>query len=177
MKTSVVVFGSSRTQPGDPNYDLAQELGRALARRGAEVRCGGYAGVMGAVAEGVKGAGGRVVGCTLDWFDDTRRPNPHLDEVVPSPNLAARIERLLEGTGAAIALPGGVGTLSEVFWLWTLLMHGKGMNRRLILMGQPWRDLLDTLSRRFEVDATIRALAHLAATAEQAADLACGEPA
>jgi predicted Rossmann-fold nucleotide-binding protein len=131
---------------------------------------------MGALAEGVKGAGGRVVGCTLDWFDGTRSPSPHLDEVVPSPSLAARIERLLEGTSAAVALPGGVGTLSEVFWLWTLLMHGKGMNRRLILMGEPWRDLLDTLSRSFEVDATIRAIVHLAATAEQAADLACGEP-
>jgi hypothetical protein len=56
-------------------------------------------------------------------------------------------------------------------------MHGKGMNRRLILMGEPWRDLLDTLSRSFEVDATIRAIVHLAATAEQAADLACREPA
>jgi len=177
MKTSVVVFGSSRTPPGDPNYDLARDLGRALARRGAEVRCGGYAGVMGAVAEGAKGAGGRVVGCTLDWFDDTRAPNPHLDEVIPSPNLAGRIERLLEGTNAGIALPGGVGTLSEVFWLWTLLMHGKGMNRKLVLLGEPWRDLLEVLSRRFEVDAPIRALVDLAATAERAADLACGGPA
>jgi len=67
--------------------------------------------------------------------------------------------------------------LSEVFWLWTLLMHGKGMNRKLILMGEPWRDLLEVLSRRFEVDAPIRALADLAATAERAADLACGGPA
>ena len=177
MRTSVVVFGSSRTPPGDPNFDLAHELGRALARRGAEIRCGGYAGVMGALAEGAKGAGGRVVGCTLDWFDDTRTPNPHLDEVVSSPNLASRIERLLEGTSAAIALPGGVGTLNEAFWLWTLLMHGKGMNRRLILLGEPWRDLLELLSRRFEVDAPIRALVHLATTADQAADLACGAPA
>jgi len=94
--------------------------------------------------------------------------------VVSSPDLKTRIERLLEGTSAAIALPGGVGTLNEVFWLWTLLMHGKGMKRKLILLGEPWRDLLELLSRRFEVDAPIRALVHQAATVEQAADLACG---
>jgi len=174
MKTSVAVFGSSRTPPGDPNYDLARELGRALGRRGAEVRCGGYAGVMGALAEGVKDVRGRVVGCTLDWFADTRAPNPLLDDVVSAPDLSTRIERLLEGTRAAIALPGGIGTLNEVFWLWTLLMHGKGMNRRLILLGDSWRDLLELLSRRFEVDAPIRALVHAVTTVDQAVDLACG---
>ena len=115
-----------------------------------------------------------MVGCTLDWFADTRAPNPLLDDVVSAPDLSTRIERLLEGTRAAIALPGGIGTLNEVFWLWTLLMHGKGMNRRLILLGDSWRDLLELLSRRFEVDAPIRALVHAVTTVDQAVDLACG---
>ncbi len=59
---SVAVFGSSRAAPESPTYNLARELGAALARRGAEVRCGGYAGVMAGVAEGARAAGGRVVG-------------------------------------------------------------------------------------------------------------------
>jgi uncharacterized protein (TIGR00730 family) len=171
---SVVVFGSSRSLPGDPNYRLAHELGMALARRGAEVRCGGYAGVMQGVAEGAKAANGRVVGCTLDWFAGARSPNEHLDEVLPAPDLPTRIEHLLEGTGAAIALPGGIGTLNEVFWLWTLLLHGQGAKRKLILLGAQWLDLMQLLEQRFEADPSIRALVHLAASVDEAADVACG---
>ena len=171
---SVVVFGSSRALPESATCRLARELGMALGRRGAEVRCGGYAGVMQGVAEGAREAKGRVVGCTLDWFADTRVPNEHLDQVLCAPDLATRIELLLEGTAAAIALPGGVGTLNEVFWLWTLLLHRQGKNRRLILLGAQWLDLMELLERRFEVDPPIRALVHLAASVEEAADLACG---
>jgi len=170
---SVVVFGSSRVPRGSVAYALATDLGRALARRGAEVRCGGYAGVMEGLAAGAKEAGGRVVGCTLAWFAGERAPNPHLDEVYPSPDLPSRLRCLLQGTRAAIALPGGVGTLNEIFWLWTLLMHGHGEGRRLILLGEPWEDLLELLEGRFEIDPPVRALVRRAGTAEEAAALAC----
>ncbi len=173
MRKSVVVFGSSRAEPGSPNYVLARELGAALAKRGAQVRCGGYAGVMQGVAEGARAAGGRVVGCTLEWLAGSREPNEHLDEVIRAPDLSTRIDLLLEGTQAAIALPGGIGTLSEVFWLWTLLLHGKGAGRKLILLGAPWLDLVQLLEQRFEVDPPIRALVHLAASIEEAAHIAC----
>jgi len=173
MRKPVVVFGSSRAAPGTPNYVLARDLGLALAKRGAEVRCGGYAGVMQGVAEGARAAGGRAVGCTIEWFSDSREPNPHLDEVISAPDLSTRIDHLLEGTGAAIALPGGIGTLNEVFWLWTLLLHGKGGGRKLILLGAPWLDLMQLLEQRFEMDPPIRALVHLAASIEEAADIAC----
>jgi len=169
----VVVFGSSRAAPGSPNYGLALELGAALARRGAEVRCGGYAGVMQGVAEGARAEGGRAVGCTIEWLAESREPNEHLDEVISSPDLATRIDHLLEGTAAAIALPGGIGTLNEVFWLWTLLLHGRGDGRKLILLGGPWLDLVQLLEQRFEVDPAIRSLVHLAASIEEAADIAC----
>ncbi len=170
---SVVVFGSSRAVPSSPTYALARELGEALGTRGAEVRCGGYAGVMRGVAEGARAAGGRVVGCTIDWFADSRESNEYLDEVIGASDLATRIERLLEGTSAAIGLPGGVGTLNEVFWLWTLLLHGRGEGRKLILLGGPWLDLMQLLEQRFEMDPPIRALVHLAASVEEAAELAC----
>ncbi len=173
MKRSVVVFGSSRAAHGSPAYALARDLGAALAGRGAEVRCGGYAGVMRGVAEGARSAGGRVVGCTLEWFADTREPNEHLDEIVCAADLSARIDLLLEGTGAAIALPGGIGTLNEVFWLWTLLLLGRSVGRKLILLGAPWLDLVQLLEQRFETDPPVRGLVHLAASIEEAADIAC----
>ena len=170
---SVAVFGSSRAAPQSPATILARELGEALARRGVEVRCGGYAGVMAGVAEGARSAGGRVVGCTIEWFADSRVPNEHLTEVVPAGDLASRIARLLDGTSAAIALPGGIGTLNELFWVWTLLLHGKGESRRLIALGSEYLDLMQLLTQRFEVDPPIRDLVHVAASVAEAADLAC----
>lgn len=172
-KRSVTVFGSSRVLSGDPLYETARRLGRALAARGAEVRCGGYAGVMEGLALGVRDAGGRVVGCTLDWFAESRTPNAALDEVRPSGDLASRLRCLLDGSSAAIALSGGVGTLNEVFWLWTLLMHGKGEGRGLVLLGEPWREMVALLSARFELHEPERRLVRLAASVDEAADLAC----
>jgi hypothetical protein len=172
---SVVVFGSSRATPGAPDYAIALELGRALAARGAEVRCGGYGGAMEAVARGAREAGGRVVGCTLSWAGETRGPNPWLTEVLPSPSLDARIAALLRGTRAAIALHGGVGTLNEMLWVWTLLLHGVESQRRLVLLGGAYRDLLEFLAVRFEVDAAARGLVRLAGTVEEAVEMAVGD--
>jgi hypothetical protein len=172
---SVVVFGSSRAAPGSPVYADAVALGRALAERGVEVRCGGYGGVMEAVARGAREAGGRVVGCTLAWPGESRAPSAWLTEEVPSPALDARIAALLRGTRAAIALHGGVGTLNEVLWTWTLLLHGVETHRRLILLGEPYRELLEFLGARFEVSASTRRLTHVAASVEEAVALALGD--
>ena len=172
---SVAVFGSGSVPEGDPAYRTAVELGRGLARRGAVVRCGGYAGVMAGVAAGAREMGGRVVGCTMDWFADSRAPNPDLDEVRSSPDLESRCRCLLEGARAAIALPGGVGTLNEVFWVWTLLLHGKAEGRSLILLGESWGGLLTFLSARFEIDTSTRRLVCIARGVDEAATLACGD--
>jgi uncharacterized protein (TIGR00725 family) len=171
---SVVVFGSSRAKVGSREYTRAVELGAALAHRAAEVRCGGYGGLMEAVSRGAREAGGRAVGCTLSWAGESRAPNGWLSEVVPSPSLGARMEELLRGTSAAIALHGGVGTLNEFFWVWTLLLHGVEAERNLVLLGDPFRDLVDFLAKHFEVDDAVRGLLHHAATAEEAVDLALG---
>jgi len=174
-KDSVVVFGSSQAPRDSPHYRLAAELGAALARRGAEVRCGGYGGVMEAVAAGVASAEGRVVGCTLGWFSESRVPNRHLDEVHETHNLHSRIECLLKGTRGAVVLPGGVGTLNELFWVWTLLLFDRDDGpQSIVLLGEPWEELLSLLSRRFEFPPPIRSLVTITRSAEEAASIAWG---
>jgi len=175
-KASVAVFGSSQAQRDSPHYRLAAELGAALARRGAEVRCGGYGGVMAAVSSGAKAAGGNVVGCTLGWFGETRVPGGHLDEIEEAPDLHARIECLLRGARGAVVLPGGVGTMNELFWVWTLLLFDRDpAPQSLVLLGEPWEELLALLGRRFEFSEPIRGLVSVARNAEDAAEIACGE--
>jgi len=174
-KSSVAVFGSSQALRDSPHYRLAGELGRALGARGAEVRCGGYGGVMEAVADGVKAGGGSVVGCTLAWFRETREPYEHLDAIEEAADLHARIDCLLKGARAAVVLPGGVGTLNELFWVWTLLLHDRDDGpEALVLLGDPWRELIDTLGRRFEFTVPILELVRIAENAEEAAAIACG---
>lgn len=174
-KSSVAVFGSSKAPPGSALRRLAVEVGGALARRGAVVRCGGYGGVMEAVTQGARAAGGKVVGCTLSWFRETRVPCSQLSEVCEADSLAERIGNLLTGTRGAIVLPGGVGTLNELFWVWTLMTneHREGPDA-LVLLGEPWNDLLDLLDRRFEFGPDLRRLLHVARDPEDAARLAWG---
>ena len=174
---SVAVFGSSQATNAAPHYRLAESLGRALAKRGAIIRCGGYGGIMEGVASGAKSEGGRVVGCTLRWFAEAsaRVPNTFLDEVHESPDLHARLRCLLGGTRAAIVLPGGVGTLNELLWVWTLLMFDRDDGPQgLVVLGDQWKELLDFLKLRFEVNDAVLSLITIAKDPEDAARLACG---
>lgn len=172
---SVAVFGSSQATRAASHYHLAESLGKALARRGAIIRCGGYGGIMEGVASGAKSEGGRVVGCTLRWFADARSPNQYLDEVHESPDLHARIRCLLGGTRAAIVLPGGVGTLNELLWVWTLLLFDRDDGPQgLVLLGDPWQELMDLLARRFEINEAVRSMVTIVHDADEAARVACG---
>jgi hypothetical protein len=174
-RDSVVVFGSSQASRDSTHYRLAEELGVALGRRGAEVRCGGYGGVMEAVATGAKREGGTVVGCTLQWFAEKRLPNSHLDHVHEAANLHTRIECLLRGARGAVVLPGGVGTMNELFWVWTLLLFDRDEGPQAIaLLGDPWPEFIDFLGRSFEFGAPIRSLVSLAQTADEAAAIVLG---
>jgi uncharacterized protein (TIGR00730 family) len=172
-RDSVAVFGSSQASPSSPTYRTARELGRELARLGAEIRCGGYGGVMEAVAAGGKEGGGHVVGCTIEWFLGARTPCPDLTETRESQDLHARVRCLLEGARSAIALPGGIGTFNELFWVWTLLLHGRAdAPDRLVLLDGAWDELLDLLDQRFEFGAAARKLVRVARTPAEAAEIA-----
>jgi hypothetical protein len=131
---------------------------------------------MEAVAAGARGAGGKVVGCTLQWFAESRVPNTHLDEVHEAPDLASRMECLLTGARGAVVLHGGVGTLNELFWVWTLLMHDRDEGPdSIVLLGEHWDELMAFLTKRFEIGPPLRELVTVATTAEEAASLAWGE--
>jgi uncharacterized protein (TIGR00730 family) len=155
---------------------MARGLGRALARRGATVRCGGYAGAMEAVTVGAQEAGGKAVGCTLSWFRDTRVPYAHLDEVYEAKDLEERIRTLLTGVRGAVVLPGGVGTFNELFWVWTLISFDRDESPdALVLLGDHWDELLDFLGQRFEFGPDLRALVRVTRDPEEAAAIAWGE--
>ena len=146
MAKVVSVFGGSRPQPGQPAYQEAQALGEALARSGWAVATGGYSGVMEAVSRGAGEAGGHVIGVTCGLIEDWKglRANAWVKEETRFASLRERLNYLVEFCDAALALPGGIGTLSEVALTWSLLQTGEIKAKPLIVVGKVWTETLTT---------------------------------
>jgi uncharacterized protein (TIGR00730 family) len=144
MTKIVSVFGGARPRPGQPAYSEAQALGEALARSGWTVATGGYAGVMEAVSRGACEAGGHVIGVTCTRIEEWRglRANPWVREETRFDSLRERLNYLVEFCDAAIALPGGIGTLSEVALTWSLLQTGEIQAKPLIVVGKVWSETI-----------------------------------
>jgi uncharacterized protein (TIGR00730 family) len=141
----VAVFGSSRTAPQDEAWRQAEAWGRTLAELGFAVASGGYGGSMEAVSRGAKAAGGLVIGVTApDLFKSRSGANQHVDLEIPAPTLTGRIERMLELSRACLALPGGLGTLTEISVAWNAayIQRLQGAETLPIGVSAEWRPLL-----------------------------------
>lgn len=149
---NITVFGGAQPQPDSPAYEEARLLGELLAQRGHTVLTGGYIGTMEAVSRGASEAGGHVIGVTCEDIEAWRgvRPNQWVKEERRSKTLIGRLQALIEGCEAAIALPGGVGTLAEISLMWNLMIVESIPRRPLILIGSGWQSTLDQFHTSFE---------------------------
>lgn len=141
----ISVFGSSRPPAGSEAYEQARQVGKLLAEAGFTVATGGYTGTMAAVSDGAASAGGHVigVGCTqIERF----RPgglNQWVVEAIYYETLRERLYHLVVKNDGMIALPGGIGTLSEMSLAWSLLQVGEVNERPLVLLGDIWREAME----------------------------------
>jgi uncharacterized protein (TIGR00725 family) len=136
----VAVFGSAGIIPGSADWQIAYKLGRQLANAGYGLLSGGYGGVMEAASQGASESGGHVIGVAVGLFE-TRglRPNRWLGKVVRFETLRDRLFFLVESPDAVVALRGGVGTLSEIALMWSLLQVGELPRRPFVLVGPMWQ--------------------------------------
>ena len=140
------VFGSARFGESHSYYQLARETGRALAGEGLTVMTGGGPGIMEAANRGAREAGGASVGCTIQ-LPHEQLANPYLDRVVAFRYFFVRKLMLVKYSVGFIAMPGGFGTMDEVFETLTLVQTGKIRDFPVVLMGAAyWRPLLDLLT-------------------------------
>jgi uncharacterized protein (TIGR00730 family) len=151
----VTVFGSARF-PEDHRYcALARDVGAGLARAGFTVMTGGGPGVMEAANRGAKAAGGRSIGCNIE-LPVEQRPNPYLDRWITFRHFFVRKVMLVKYSYAFIALPGGFGTLDEIFEMATLVQTGKIRRFPLVLIGSEfWQPLLDFVEDRLVASRTV----------------------
>jgi uncharacterized protein (TIGR00725 family) len=148
----VTVFGGSFPKEGSEAYEEARELGRLLAGREHVVTTGGYMGTMEAVSRGASEAGGHVVGVTCQDIEDWRgsKVNAWVKEEIKKQNLIERLKVLIESCDAAIALPGGPGTLTEISLTWNLMIVESISPRPLILVGSGWQSTFDQFFQEFD---------------------------
>jgi len=142
----VTVFGGSKPQPGQPAYQEALRLGQALGSHGYTVLTGGYIGTMEAVSRGAAETGGHVIGVTCSEIESWRpvKPNAWVQEEMRFDTLRERLYALIDHCDAALALPGGIGTLAEIVAMWSLLQINASAPRPLILIGIGWETTLQS---------------------------------
>lgn len=153
----VTVFGSARFTEDQPYYRLAREVGSRLAEAGFTVMTGGGPGIMEAANRGAKEAGGYSIGCNIQ-LEHEQAPNAYLDRWITFEHFSIRKMLLVKYSYAFIAMPGGFGTLDEIFETATLIQTHKILDFPLILMGRDyWEPMLQFIRQRLLVAKTIDA--------------------
>lgn len=168
----VTVFGSARTEESDPQYASAREVGAGLAAMGFTTMTGGGPGIMEAANRGAHETGGRSIGCNIE-LPHEQEPNPYVDKWITFKHFYVRKVMLVKYSHAFIALPGGFGTMDEIFETATLIQTKKIDPFPLVLVNRDyWQPLLAFLHERLlaagNVDATDLALIDLVDSAAEA---------
>ncbi|MGM0559208.1 MAG: TIGR00730 family Rossman fold protein [Myxococcota bacterium] len=148
----VTVFGSARFEESHRYYQLARDVGSELARLGFTTMTGGGPGIMEAANRGAKDAGGRSFGCNIE-LPMEQSCNPYLDDWIDFRYFFVRKVMLVKYSYAFIILPGGFGTMDEVFETLTLIQTGKIENFPVILMGSDYWDPILQFMHESMVDA------------------------
>jgi hypothetical protein len=146
----VTVFGSARFQEGHPYYEQARAVGYALTGLGFSVMTGGGPGIMEAANRGAREADGISVGCNIQ-LPFEQAPNPYLDRFVTIKYFFVRKVMLLKYSYAFVVMPGGFGTMDELFEAMTLIQTKKVLDFPVVLMGSDyWQPLLGFLKNMIE---------------------------
>jgi uncharacterized protein (TIGR00725 family) len=163
--TEIAVLGSARIEQPDPRWELAHRLGALLARHGFAVVTGGYGGLMAATGQGAHESGGRVIGLPMRHWDNLA-PNRWNAELRWSDGYGARLDHLLRCTGV-IALPGGIGTLSEMAVVWAAAQTEPNPPV-IVLLGDSWPPLVKVIGENLVVGPQDLELLRFAVTPEAA---------
>lgn len=155
VRNCVTIFGSARFPENHKYYKLAFEMGQQLAMNGYTVMTGGGPGIMEAAVRGAKSANGKTVGCNI-WIPEEQKPNHYLDKWLTFRYFFVRKVMLTKYSSGFIALPGGLGTLDELFEMATLIQTKKIAHFPLVLMGvEYWQPLIDFMINTLVVNKTI----------------------
>lgn len=145
LHRAVSIFGSARTEPNDPYYAKAELLAQRLAKKGFAVITGGGPGIMAAANKGASEAGGQSVGMNIR-LPFEQKPNPFSNIAIDYKYFFIRKVMFVKYAMAYVILPGGFGTMDELFEALTLIQTRRIKPFPVILMGSEfWKGLIDWL--------------------------------
>ncbi len=157
LPPAVTIFGSARTQPGDLHHGMAEAIAAALARERFAVITGGGPGIMEAANKGASQAQGISVGLNI-VLPKEQKPNPHSNVAIHFHYFFIRKVALVKYSVAFVFMPGGFGTIDELFEIATLIQTHRIPRFPLILVGRDyWKGLLDWLRSTLEAQGMISA--------------------
>ena len=143
----VTVFGSARFKEEHPYYALTERVGAGLARLGFAVITGGGPGVMEAACRGAREVGGYTIGCNI-VLPEEQKLNPYVDRSVSFNHFFVRKVMLVKYSYAFVVMPGGLGTMDELFEALTLIQTAKIKNFPVVMMSTEfYRPLMGFLAK------------------------------
>ncbi|TRZ41263.1 TIGR00730 family Rossman fold protein [Robertkochia solimangrovi] len=137
MGPCITVFGSARVDKDHPNYKMAEAVGASLADMGFAVMTGGGPGIMEAANKGAYMNGGYSVGCNI-ILPQEQKPNPYLHKWINIPYFFVRKFLLIKYSYGFVVMPGGIGTLDELFEALTLIQTKMIEHFPVVLFGKEY---------------------------------------
>ena len=154
---TVTVFGSARFPDGHRYYELAREMGSALADHGFAVMTGAGPGIMEAANRGAKEAGGLSIGANIR-LPFEQKANPYVDRLIEFEHFFVRKVMLVKYSCAFVIMPGGFGTLDELFETLTLIQTGKMVDFPVVALSREfWEPLIEFFRAKLAAEGTIDA--------------------
>lgn len=153
----VTIFGSARTKPGSRYYELTSAVAKEFVRNGYGIISGGGPGIMEAANKGAKEAGGASVGINIDLpFEQSANPHIDKDKLITFRHFYVRKVMFAKYAQAFVVMPGGFGTLDELFESVTLVQTKKVTPFPIILMGKEyWGGMLEWVKSTMLAEGTI----------------------
>lgn len=162
----ITIFGGSKCDESTEEYRQAKELGGKLAEAGFTICTGGYLGIMEAASRGAREKGGRVFGIVMNQFKS--EPNRYLTDKVASDHFYDRLQNLITRSVGFVALRGGMGTVTEISLVWNKMQTRVLEKRPLVLLGECWKEVVDSLQENLAVSDADVSLLDFAANADEA---------
>jgi uncharacterized protein (TIGR00730 family) len=155
----VSIFGSARAKPGNDDYKLAEEVAYLLTKKGFGIITGGGPGIMEAANKGAHFAGGRSVGLNINLpFEQTPNPFIDADKLIDFDHFFVRKVMFMKYAQGYVVLPGGFGTLDEMFEAITLIQTQKSIRFPIVLVDSDyWKGLIQWMEERLVAEQKISA--------------------
>jgi uncharacterized protein (TIGR00730 family) len=154
-RPAVTMFGSARIREGHPSYEAARAIGRRFAERGWAVITGGGPGLMEAGNRGAQEGGGLSVGFNIE-LPHEQDANPYLDISYTFEHFYARKVCFVKPAEGFVIMPGGFGTLDELYEALTLVQTGKVLHFPIVLFdSEHWAEMLEWVRKELLEDGLI----------------------